>query len=68
MVVITRMYRVVDMIWGHLIFQKTCRLVAPSTEAASIREWSTLLSADTYSTMGCPTEVVSKMVMMQARA
>ena len=47
-----RIYRVVGMIWGHLIRQNTCMLVAPSTSAASTRELSTLLRADTYSTMG----------------
>ena len=46
-VVMTRIYRVVGMTWGHLIFQNTCMFVAPSTEAASIREWSTLLRAET---------------------
>ena len=36
--------------------------------AASTRLWSTLDSADTYSTIGWPTEVVSRMVMMHHRA
>ena len=47
MVVMTRMYRVVGMIWGHLIFQNTWSLVAPSTWAASMRDWSTLPRAAT---------------------
>ena len=64
----TRMYSVVGMICGHLIFQKTCRLVAPSTSAASTRLWSTLESAETYSTIGWPTEVVSRIRMMQPSA
>ena len=68
MVVMTRMYRVVGMIWGHLIRQNTCRLLAPSTSEASTRELSTLERADTYSTMGWPTEVVSRIRMMHHRA
>ena len=67
-VVMTRMYSVVGMICGHLIFQKACSFVAPSTSAASTKDWSTLPSAETYSTMGWPTEVVSRIRMMQASA
>ena len=52
MVVMTRMYNVVGIIWGHLIFQKACIWVAPSTSAASTRDLSTLSSAETYRTMG----------------
>ena len=61
-------FGVVGMICGHLIFQKACSFVAPSTSAASTRDWSTLPSAETYSTMGWPTEVVSRIRMMQASA
>ena len=68
MVVMTRMYSVVGMICGHLIFQKACSLVAPSTSAASTKDWSTLPRAETYRTMGWPTEVVSRIRMMQPRA
>ena len=35
MVVMTRMYRVVGIMAGHLIFQKHWKSVAPSTSAAS---------------------------------
>ena len=65
MVVMTRMYRVVGMMAGHLIFQKHWKSVAPSTSAASTMDWSTLPRAETYRTMGWPTEVVSRMRMMQ---
>ena len=68
MVVITSMYNVVGMICGHLIFQKHWNLAAPSTSAASTRDWSTLFSADTYSTMGCPTEVVRRISMIHQMA
>ena len=34
------------------IFQKHWKSVAPSTSAASTMDWSTLPSAETYSTMG----------------
>ena len=47
MVVMTRIYRVVGIIWAHLIFQNTWKLVAPSTWAASTRDWSTLPRAET---------------------
>ena len=62
------MYRVVGMIWGHFTFQNTWRSVAPSTWAASTRDWSTLPRAETYSTMGWPTEVVIRIRMIQPRA
>ena len=62
------MYRVVGMMAGHLMRQKHWKSVAPSTSAASTMDWSTLPSAETYSTMGWPTEVVSRMRMMQPRA
>ena len=52
MVVMTSTYRVVGMMAGHLIFQNTWRLVAPSTWAASMMEASTLPRAEVYSTMG----------------
>ena len=68
MVVMTRMYRVVGMIWGHFTCQNTWRSVAPSTWAASTRVWSTLPRAETYSTMGWPTEVVNRIKMMHQRA
>ena len=68
MVVITRIYRVVGIIWAHLTFQKTWRSVAPSTWAASTRVWSTLPRAETYRTMGWPTEVVNRIRMMHHRA
>ena len=45
-------FGVVGMICAHLIFQNTWRRFAPSTSAASTSEWSTLPSAETYSTMG----------------
>ena len=66
--VITRMYRVVGMIWGHLIFQNTWSSVAPSTSAASIMEVSTLPRAATYSTMGWPMEVVKRIRMIHQMA
>ena len=50
--VMTRMYSVVGMICGHLIFQKACSLVALSTSAASTKDWSTLPRAETYRTNG----------------
>ena len=62
------MYRVVGMMAGHLIFQKHWKSVAPSTSAASTMDWSTLPRAETYSTMGWPTEVVSRIRIMQPRA
>ena len=68
MVVMTRMYSVVGMICGHLIFQNACSLVAPSTSAASTRDWSTLPKAETYSTIGWPTDVVSKIRIIHASA
>ena len=68
MVVMTTTYRVVGMMEGHLIFQNTWKLVAPSTSAASMRDWSTLPRAATYSTMGWPMEVVNRMAMIQPRA
>ena len=64
----TRMYRVVGIIWGHLTCQKTSKSLAPSTLAASIWVASTLPRAETYSTMGCPTEVVNRMRMIHHRA
>ena len=66
--VMTRIYRVVGIIWAHLTFQKTWKLLAPSTSAASMRVWSTLPRAETYSTMGWPTEVVKRIRMMHQRA
>ena len=66
--VITRMYKVVGIIWGHLIFQNACLGVAPSTSAASTKDLSTLSRAETYRTMGWPTEVVSRIRMMHHRA
>ena len=56
------------MIWGHLIFQNTWSLVAPSTWAASMRDWSTLPRAATYSTMGWPMEVVNRIRMINQMA
>ena len=47
MVVMTRMYRVVGIIWGHFTFQKAIKEVAPSTFAASIKDLSTLSRAET---------------------
>ena len=68
MVVITSIYSVVGMMLGHLILQKVCSLVAPSTSAASTRDWSTFPKAATYSTMGWPTLVVNRIRIMHPRA
>ena len=68
MVVMMATYSVVGMTEGHLIFQKVCSLVAPSTSAASTRDRSTLPNAATYNTMGCPTEVVNRMRIMHQMA